>query len=291
MDDKQKKAYDALPEEEKKVIIDKKAAAKQALLDRIFITPKIIDNEDGTYLVKYKVPEECKCEITVCFNEDGKEEPIRGAVFNSSFVAKGNPKITNEFDGPLMITYINNQLQEIAKFLDSSKENIDTRNKAINENVKDLLKVMNSLKALDERRDDIYLTLDRIEEVLKTYQKRYDKKKEHEMKKCLKLMDDNKTITFVAAKVEKEINGPKTVEAGKTKERIKKFEEHLKEVQTGLKRQSFYYYDTGVEGSFQRITEFKKIIESEKKTLSEFIYYEEMFKFPESETNGCTKII
>lgn len=127
-----------------------------------------------------------------------------------------------------MITYINNQLQEIAKFLDSSKENIDTRNKAINENVKDLLKVMNSLKALDERRDDIYLTLDRIEEVLKTYEKRYDKKKEHEMKKCLKLMDDNKTITFVAAKVEKEINGPKTIEAGKTKERIKKFEEHLK---------------------------------------------------------------
>jgi len=121
---------------------------------------------------------------------------------------------------------------------------------------------MNSLKALDERRDDIYLTLDRIEEVLKTFEKRYEKKKEHEMKKCMKLMDDNKTITFVAAKVEKEINGPKTVEAGKTKDRIKKFEEHLKEVQTGLKRESFYFYDTGVEGSFARITEFKKIIEN-----------------------------
>lgn len=38
---------------------------------------------------------------------------------------------------------------------------------------------MNSLKALDERRDDIYLTLDRIEEVLKTFEKRFDKKKEH----------------------------------------------------------------------------------------------------------------
>ena len=122
-----------------------------------------------------------------------------------------------------MITYINNQLAEISRFLETSKENIDTRNKAINENVKDLLKVMNSLKALDERRDDIYLTLDRIEEVLKTFQRRFDKKKEHEMKKCNKLMDDNKTITFVAAKVEKEISGPKTIEAAKTKERIKKF--------------------------------------------------------------------
>lgn len=190
-----------------------------------------------------------------------------------------------------MITYVNNQLAEISKFLETSKENIDTRNKAINENVKDLLKVMNSLKALDERRDDIYLTLDRIEEVLKTFEKRYEKKKEHEMKKCMKLMDDNKTITFVAAKVEKEINGPKTVEAAKTKDRIKKFEEHLKEVQTGLKRESFYFYDTGVEGSFARITEFKKIIENEKKTLGEFVYYEEMFKFPESETTGCQKII
>ncbi len=48
-----------------------------------------------------------------------------------------------------MITYVNNQLAEISRFLESSKENIDTRNKAINENVKDLLKVMNSLKALD----------------------------------------------------------------------------------------------------------------------------------------------
>ena len=56
------------------------------------------------------------------------------------------------------------------------------------------------------------------------------------MKKCMKLMDDNKTITFVAAKVEKEINGPKTIEAVKTKERIKKFEDRLKEVQTSLKK-------------------------------------------------------
>jgi hypothetical protein len=61
MDDKQKKAFDAMPEEDRKAIMDKKAAEKKALLDRIFITPKVIDNEDGTYLVKYKVPEECKC--------------------------------------------------------------------------------------------------------------------------------------------------------------------------------------------------------------------------------------
>lgn len=87
-----------------------------------------------------------------------------------------------------MIGYINNQLQDIAGFLDSTKKNIDTRNKAINDSVKDLLEVMTSLKALDEKREDIELVLDRIEEVLKTFDKRYDKKKDAEMKKVAKLM-------------------------------------------------------------------------------------------------------
>lgn len=78
-----------------------------------------------------------------------------------------------------MTNYINSQLAEISKFLESSKDSIDIRNKAINENVNELLKVMNSLKALDERRDEIYLTLDRIEEILKTLDKKHEKKKEH----------------------------------------------------------------------------------------------------------------
>ena len=96
--------------------------------------------------------------------------------------------MTNDFDGTLTLGFISNQLSEISKFLDSSKENIDTRNKDITTKVDDLLKVMTSLKSLDEEREDIYLTLDRIEETLKTFEKRYDKKKDNEMKKCNKLM-------------------------------------------------------------------------------------------------------
>lgn len=48
---------------------------------------------------------------------------------------------------------------------------------------------MTSLKNLDERKDEIVLTLDRIEEILRTYEKKYDKKKEGEMKKIHKLLD------------------------------------------------------------------------------------------------------
>jgi len=70
------------------------------------------------------------------------------------------------------------------------------------------------------------------------------------MKKAVKLIEDTKTINHIATRVEKEITGPKAVEATKTKDNIKKFEEKLKEVNTSLKRESFYFYDTGVEASF-----------------------------------------
>lgn len=44
MDDKQRKAFDALPEEQKKAILDKKAADRKAIADKMYITPKIIDH-------------------------------------------------------------------------------------------------------------------------------------------------------------------------------------------------------------------------------------------------------
>lgn len=76
---------------------------------------------------------------------------------------------------------------------------------------------MTSLKNLEDRKDQIVLTLDRIEEVLKTFDKKYDKKKQTETKKIHKLMEDTKTISHVATRIQKEITGPKTVEAGRTK--------------------------------------------------------------------------
>lgn len=36
---------------------------------------------------------------------------------------------------------------------------------------------MTSLKNLEDRKDELVLTLDRIEEVLKTFDRKYDKKK------------------------------------------------------------------------------------------------------------------
>ena len=72
MDAKAQKAFDELPEEERKKIIDAKNAKKQAIIDKINIKPKIVDNEDGTYTVRYKVPEKCECEINITYKEDNQ---------------------------------------------------------------------------------------------------------------------------------------------------------------------------------------------------------------------------
>ena len=53
--------------------------------EKAYIPAKITDHEDGTYLVKYKAPEECKCEVSINFVEEGKAEPIRGATYITSF--------------------------------------------------------------------------------------------------------------------------------------------------------------------------------------------------------------
>ena len=222
-------------------------------LSRVQLDYNITDNEDGSYIVKYKADEECKVIVEIFYkNEKAELEKINGHHFEAAFSAKASPK-NNEFLGPTHMHYLHNHLSEIGKFIDNSRDTIDTRNKNINENVKELLKVMNSLKEIEEKREDSALTLNRIEQILRTLEKKYDNKKELDLKKSQKMTDDLKALVQMATRVDKEIVAPKTTEGVKTKEKIKKFEEQLKEFHLGLKRESFYLYDTGVEGSFNRI--------------------------------------
>jgi hypothetical protein len=120
--------------------------------------------------------------------------------------------------------------------MESSKQKIEIRNKNVAENVKELMVVMESLMCIDQSRDDNALNLDVIEQYLRTIDKNYEIKKEAELKRCVKLGDESRQLDLMAARVDKEITGPKGVEAIKTKERIKKFEETTKEYLTSLKK-------------------------------------------------------
>ena len=58
-----------------------------------------------------------------------------------------------------------------------------------------------------------------------------------------------------------------------------------------MKNESIYFYDTGFEASFEKIAEINKTVANFKQRLTQFQYYEDMFKFSERESNGCQKII
>lgn len=63
---------------------------------------------------------------------------------------------------------------------------------------------------------------------------------------------------MIAKTVEKDISGPVKQETDRTKEKIKRFEELLKEYLMGLKKENFYIYKTGLEDSSKRISEVNK---------------------------------
>lgn len=91
--------------------------------------------------------------------------------------------------------------------------------------VNELLKVMECLKEIDDRREISALDLNRINQILKTLDKKYDTKKENDLRKCQKLSEELKSLVQTSTRVEKEIVGPKNTEGVKTKEDIRKFEE------------------------------------------------------------------
>lgn len=60
VDPKKQKEFDELPEERKQQILTKKAEQQRIRLSKVQLDYNIIDNQDGSYIVKYKADQECK---------------------------------------------------------------------------------------------------------------------------------------------------------------------------------------------------------------------------------------
>jgi hypothetical protein len=87
--------------------------------DKQEIPADIVDNDDGSYHVSYKVDRECRASISVKFKDDkGKFVELRGSPYTASFV-KDAPPHTNSLNGPLIQKHI---LQEILNLQTFMKE-------------------------------------------------------------------------------------------------------------------------------------------------------------------------
>ena len=114
---------------------------------------------------------------------------------------------------------------------------------------------MENLQEINHEKQSMMLTLDESEQTIRTLGTMLDQKKDNDLKNINKLQEDWKNLLKIAQTVEKDISGPVKNETDKTKEKIKKFEEQLKEYLMGLKKEPFYVYKTGIEDSLRRIQE------------------------------------
>lgn len=169
---------------------------------------------------------------------------------------------------------------EIQQFIESKKENINIKDKNIQDDITKLLVVMENLKEINDKKENLLLVLDENEQLIKALEKQ-DHKKESDQKKVNKLQEEWKNLLLIAKTVDKDISGPVKQETDKTKDKIKKFEEILKEYLIGLKKENFYIYKTGIDDSTKRISEVNKQIEEFEQKLKDYEYYSRMFNFPE----------
>ena len=240
------------------------------------------DLGDGSYKVTYQAKIEGEVDVSVRYrNEKGELENIRGSPFLKVKLTKKAPVKNTDIAGPGISSYITHTLNDIEKFINETKNVINIKNKNINEDVYSLLKVKEGLNSVTERKDETILALDTLEELLRSLEEKHEVHRDSDLKKTLKLIEEWKNLEKLANNVEKEIAGPLKNEGEKCKEQLVKFEEELKQYDQGIRKESFYIYKTGIDGAFKRLDEVKVQIEDFDKKVENFVYYTEMFGFPE----------
>ena len=241
----------------------------------------IEDLGDGSYKITFSSAEEGEVDVSIKYrNEKNELEQIRGSPFTKvKFSKKANPKNV-DIAGPGIAHYITHTLTDIDKFIAETKNTINIKNKNVGEDVFALLSVKKGLNSGGERKENVVLALDTLEQLIKALEK-YEVHRDSDLKKTSKLIDEWKNFERLSNSVEKEIANNLKNEGEKCKEKLVKFEEELKQYDQGVRKESFYIYKTGVDGAFKRLDEVKVQIGDFDRKVENFVYFTDMFGFPE----------
>lgn len=220
-------------------------------VDNSELQNQVIDKDNGQYVVKYQVDDECDVKIDILFEDDkGKMVQVRGCPYKASFNSKA-PVTSNNLTGPAMGKYIQCGLEEIHSFILDTTKGSQTKDKNIHD-VKTLISIKDNVESVFNLNDEIVLKLDCLEESLKMFQE-HGIAKDSQIKQIKKLFDEFTSLKKLAKDIKKEITPLVNNEMEKTTNMIKKFEEDLKAYNTELKKRDFYQYKTGVVDSKARL--------------------------------------
>lgn len=86
------------------------------------IPAEVIDLDNGTYEVKYKVDSDEPVKVWVYYKTEGEDyDEIRGSPFNANF-SKTAPAKNGQMEGKSLQNYINHNLDNISSYLKDTRK-------------------------------------------------------------------------------------------------------------------------------------------------------------------------
>jgi hypothetical protein len=126
---------------------------------------EIVDLDDGSYRVKYKVEAAGDYAIDVTFLDDkGKMVPVRGSPYTATF-AEGVKADMNTLNGPVLPKYVAKTIEQTQNWMKETQSSANTKDKNL-EDIKVLIQIFDAAASVMENQDTMMLQLDQLEETL-----------------------------------------------------------------------------------------------------------------------------
>eukprot|EP00931_Biecheleriopsis_adriatica_P101533 TRINITY_DN7664_c0_g1_i1.p1 TRINITY_DN7664_c0_g1~~TRINITY_DN7664_c0_g1_i1.p1 ORF type:complete len:4295 (+),score=1011.97 TRINITY_DN7664_c0_g1_i1:399-12887(+) len=256
---------------------------KEVLRD---VPHEILDFDNGQYEVRY-VAEEGQLIIKVCLvDENGKPRPIRGSPFQASMIQHAKNR-ANDYLGPNVSQWLQHTLKGLEEFQRSTEAGQSMKLKE--NDVKGLIKVMNHIKDMYGREAELIRQQDCIFETL-AHLEREGLPIEKNLKNLKKVGANLAALKTACQETETAIQPLVQVQGELYKTKIQDFESELRTYHSGLKREAYYFYKSGVELAFKQIKAVTDHLDAKTEQLEDLLLIAKNFEYPD-ELNPSFKIM
>jgi len=246
---------------------------------------EFIDFDNGKYEVRYQ----CDAEVVIhvkLIDENNKPRPVRGSPFSATFTALAKNR-ANEYTGPLMHGFTLKTLKDLEELYKATDAGINAKLKE--GDVKGLIKIKNFITTTYEREQNLLLLQDEVYESL-MHLEREGLPTEKQLKMLKKVGENIELLKVHCKKKEKEIAPLVQKESDIYRKKIAEYEEELKVYQSGLKKEAYFFYKSGLELAKLRLREVTMAMDKFDLEKDDLYHIACNFEYPD-ELNNSKKIM
>jgi dynein heavy chain len=210
----------------------------------------IIDNDDGSYSVKYQVDEESEVQVHVYLMVKEEPAPIRGSPYIASFNSTAKPA-DNTLAGPLMQANFKQQMNDLADYMSKKHKSIATKGKDL-QDVPVLLTIKEEVEDVFNNEGKTTLKIDQLEESSKMFAAAVPKVKV-DSSKFGKIVTNWNNVKNNAKGTKKTIAPIVEQQDSVNKSNIKSLEEHIGTFTQEMRKRPFFKYETGAKESIAKL--------------------------------------